>query len=71
MRKVPPGASLVIHGTILVQLLDVTDGTASDPVTFGATFFTGGKDHTVRNVGKELLTIRVIPGTGSLCKPAG
>jgi hypothetical protein len=55
----------------LVQLLDRTDGSTSDLVNFGATFFTGAHDHTLRNVSGETITIRVVPHTASLCEVAG
>ena len=68
IRQLPPGASLVIRGTILAQLLDRSSGTTSDLVNFGATFFTGSRDHTVRNITREPFTIRIAPGKGMLCR---
>ncbi|MDQ1380831.1 MAG: hypothetical protein QOJ71_1550, partial [Actinomycetota bacterium] len=67
IRQLAPGDSFVVRGTILAQLVDRPSGTTSDLVNFGATFFTGSRDHTVRNVTPEPLTIRVAPGKGLLC----
>jgi hypothetical protein len=67
IRQLPAGGSFIIRGPILAQLVDRSSGTTSDLVNFGATFFTGSHDHTVRNVTSEPLTIRVAPGRGMLC----
>jgi hypothetical protein len=71
VRKVGVGGSFIVRGAILVQLVDVTNGSTSELVNFGATFFTGGHDHTVRNVSGDPLTIRVVPHAASLCEVAG
>jgi uncharacterized membrane protein YqaE (UPF0057 family) len=69
VRDVAAGDSVVRRGTIEAQLVDDETGISSTPVTFGATFFTGGRDHTVRNVAGVPLTIRISPvlAKGMLC----
>jgi hypothetical protein len=68
VRDVAAGESFVVRGTILAQLVDRPSGTTSDFVNFGATFFTGAHDHTLRNVTSDGITIRVAPGKGRVCR---
>jgi hypothetical protein len=70
-RRVAVGGSFIVRGTVSVQLVDPTNGKTSDVVNFGATFFTGGHDHTIRNVSGDPLTIRVVPHGASFCEVAG
>jgi hypothetical protein len=71
VRRVAAGASFIVRGSVSVQLVDRTRGVTSEPVAFGTTFFTGNRDHTLRNVSGEPITIRVVSRAASLCEVAG
>lgn len=60
------GDAFVVRGTVIVQLIGDRPGTSSNPVTFGATFFAGSGDHTIRDVGGPL-TVRI--GGGGQSSP--
>ncbi len=72
-RDVVAGESFVVRGAIAVQLIDQEGGITSAPVTFGATFFTGGHDHTLRDVAGVPLALRIRKGQakGMLCGSSG
>ncbi|MDP9332406.1 MAG: hypothetical protein M3Q30_03715 [Actinomycetota bacterium] len=67
VRQLPAGESFVVRGTVEVRLIDDETGSVSIPVTLGATFFTGGRDHTLRNVAGGPITIRIAGAKGMLC----
>jgi hypothetical protein len=71
MRHVAAGASFIVRGSVSVQLVDQAKHVTSELVAFGTTFFTGNRDHTLRNVSGERITIRVASRAASLCEVAG
>jgi len=52
------GESVVVRGTIVVQLVGDEPGNSSLPVVYGDTFLAGGGIHTLKNVG-ESMTLRI------------
>jgi hypothetical protein len=55
-----------------VQVIDDDTGSSSHLVSFGASFLSGARDHTLRDVAGPL-TIRISPsgGVGTLCRSSG
>ena len=69
VRHLVAGESFVVRGAILVQVVDDETGTFSNLVSFGASFLSGAREHTLRDVAGPL-TIRISPGGagGMLCR---
>jgi hypothetical protein len=72
VRHLGAGESFVVRGAILVQLIDDETGSSSHLVSFGASFLSGARDHSLRDVAGPL-TIRISPSgaAGMLCRSSG
>jgi hypothetical protein len=69
VRHLVAGESFVVRGAIRVQLIDDESGVSSSPVNFGASFLSGARENTLRDVAGPL-TIRIVGGApvGMLCR---
>ncbi len=64
VRRLEAGESIVIRGTLRIQLVDDETGSLSAPVVMGVTFLAGAGDHTLKDVAGPLTIKITAPGRG-------